>query len=193
MTSRWVVDTAARRDVPVRWRAYSLAIKNEDVDTPEEYRPLLRVTLGTLRVVEAAWAKYGDEPIGRLYTEIGTRFHLQDDKSLDAVVDALEAAGLDRALVEAADDERWDAEIRGSMAEAIDQVGTEVAVPVMLFRRDDGQAAGISGPIMSPAPTGDAALAVWDAVTSLAFTPNFFELKRKRAIGPVLEEAASPG
>ncbi|HEX3622913.1 MAG TPA: hypothetical protein VHT97_11405 [Acidimicrobiales bacterium] len=185
MTSRWVVEVTAERDVPVRWRAYSLAIKNEDVDIPEEYRPLLQVTLGTLRVVEAVWAEHGDEPIGRLYTEIGNRFHLQDDKSLDAVADALEAAGLDRGFVAAADEERWDAEIRGSMAEAIEQVGTEVAVPILLFRTDAGMT-GISGPVMSPAPTGDAALAVWDSVSSLAFTPNFFELKRKRTTGPQL-------
>lgn len=185
MTSRWVVDVAPQRDVPVRWRAFSLAIKNEDVDVPEQYRPLLQVTLGTLRVVEAAWAAQGDEPIGRLYTEIGKRFHLQDDKSLEAVAAALEAAGLDPGLIAAADDEKWDAEIRGSMAEAIDQVGTDVAVPIMLFRSGD-RTAGISGPIMSPAPTGDEALAVWDAVATLALAPQFYELKRKRAVGPQL-------
>src|SRR5436309_3497974 len=109
MTSRWAVEVTATRNAPVRWRAYSLAIKNEGVEIPEQYRPLMRTTLGALRVVEAAWARYGDEPIGRLYTEIGTRFHLQDDKSLDAVEAALVAAGIDPALVAAADDERWDA------------------------------------------------------------------------------------
>lgn len=185
MTSRWVVDTAPKRDVPVRWRAYSLAIKNEGVDIPEKYRPLQRASHGALRVVEAVWAEHGDEPIGRLYTEMGNRFHLQDDKSLDAVADALEAAGLDRSLVAAADDDRWDAEIRSSMADAIEQVGTDVAVPIMVFH-DGDRVAGISGPVMSPAPTGDAALGVWDAVAALAFTPNFFELKRKRRTGPQL-------
>jgi len=185
MTSRWVVEVTAKREVPVQWRAYSLAIKNEGVDVPEESRPLLRVTLGTLRVVEAVWAEHGDAPIGRLYTEIGNRFHLQDDKSLDAVADALEAAGLDRSLVAAADDQRWDAEIRGSMAEAIEQVGPDVAVPIMVFR-DGERVAGTSGPVMSPAPTGDAALAVWDAVAALVFTPNFFELKREQSTGPQL-------
>jgi hypothetical protein len=187
MTSRWVVEVTAKREVPVRWRAYSLAIKNENVDIPEEYRPLLQTTLGALRVVEAVWARHGDEPIGRLYTEIGTRFHLQDDKSLDAVAAALEAAGLDRELVGAAEDEAWDAEIRGSMADATKHVGDDVGVPILVLTDDDGQTAGTSGPIMSPAATGDEGLRIWDAVTELVFAPGFFELKRSRTVGPQLK------
>jgi len=185
MTSRWVVEVAAERDVPVRWRAYSLAIKNEGNEIPEQYRPLLRTTLGALRVVEAVWAASGDEPIGRLYTEIGTRFHLQDDKSLDAVGAALEAAGLDPALLSAADDEAWDAEIRSSMADATSQVGDDVGVPILVFH-DGGRTAGVSGPIMSPAATGDEGLAIWDSVSQLVFAPGFFELKRSRTTGPQL-------
>lgn len=185
MTSRWVVETAPRKGVPVRWRAYSLAIKNEGVEVPEQYRPLMRAALGALRVVEAAWAEHGDEPIGRLYTEIGNRFHLQEDKSLDAVAAALVAAGLDRALMSAADDEHWDNEIRGSMAEAIAQVGDEVGVPILVFR-DGDRVAGISGPIMSPSVTGEPALALWDHVVGVAWNPNVFELKRSRTTGPQL-------
>jgi len=169
----------------VRWRAYSLAIKNEGKEIPEQFRPLLRTTLGALRVVEAVWADHGDEPIGRLYTEIGNRFHLQEDKSLDAVKAALEAAGLDPGLVSAADDEAWDAEIRGSMADATEQVGDDVGVPILVLH-DDGRTAGISGPIMSPSATGDEALAIWDSVSRLVFAPGFFELKRSRTTGPEL-------
>jgi hypothetical protein len=185
MTSRWVVEVTTARDVPVRWRAYSLAIKNENVDIPEEYRPMLRTTRGALRVVEAVWAVHGDEPIGRLYTEIGRRFHHEGDISDDAIAAALVAAGLDPAFMSAADEERWDAEIRGSMAEAIELVGDEVGVPILELH-DGDRTVGISGPIMSPAPRGDAALAAWDAVWALAFTPGFFELKRSRTAGPQL-------
>lgn len=185
MTSRWVVEVTGERGVPVRWRAYSLTIKNEGVEVPEEYRSLMGTTLGTLRVVEAVWAEQGDEPIGRLYTEIGNRFHLQGATSLDAVADALDAAGLDRRLVAAAEEERWDAEIRGSMADATAHVGDDVGVPILLFT-DGGRTAGISGPIQSPAATGEEALALWDAVRTLVFVPGFFELKRSRTVGPQL-------
>jgi hypothetical protein len=185
MTSRWVVETAPQKGVPVRWRAYSLAIKNENVEIPEQYRPLVRTSLGALRVVEAAWAEYGDEPIGRLYTEIGTRFHLRGDISLDAVAAALEAAGLNPALMAAVDEETWDTELRRSMADAVEQVGDEVGVPILVFS-DDDRRAGISGPIMSPSVTGEAALALWDHVVGVVWSPQVFELKRSRTTGPVL-------
>jgi 2-hydroxychromene-2-carboxylate isomerase len=185
MTSRWVVEAAAGKGVPVRWRAYSLAIKNENTEVPEQYRPMLRTTLSALRVVEAAWAQYGDGPIGGLYTELGTRFHLQNDISSDAVAAALEATGLDPALMAASEDEKWDAEIRASMADAIEAVGDEVGVPILVFH-DGDRVAGISGPIMSPAVTGEPALALWDNVVSVTWNPDVFELKRSRTTGPIL-------
>jgi len=183
MTSRWVVDAAPRRDVPVRWRAFSLAIKNRGVDIPGQFREPMGVTLGALRVVEAVWAAEGDEPIGRLYTELGQRFHVGDDKSMDAVEAALTACGLDPALIAAADEDRWDQEIEASMAEAIELVGSDVGVPVLAFHEGD-DAHAISGPVMSPAITGDEGLALWDHVIGLSRTASFFELKRSRTAPP---------
>ena len=120
----------------------------------------------------------------RLYTELGNRFHLRDDTSTEAVAAALEAAGLDPALMSAADEEAWDKEIRGSMAEAIEQVGDDVGVPTLVFS-DDGRVAGISGPVMSPAVTGGPALSLWDHVVGVAWNPQVFELKRTRHTGPI--------
>ena len=180
-----MVEVAPRKDVPVRWRAYSLAFKNADGDVPEPYRTHAATSHQALRVIEAVWADHGDEPIGRLYTEIGTRFHTQDLKSLDAVAAALEATGLDAAYLDSADDERWDTEIRGSMDEAIERVGTDVGVPILVFRDGDAEAA-IFGPVVSPAPTGDEASALWDGVMTMAWSPSFFELKRTRTGPPIL-------
>ncbi|HEX2119311.1 MAG TPA: hypothetical protein VHF91_09020, partial [Acidimicrobiales bacterium] len=179
MTSRWVVDVAPQRNVPVRWRAYSLDIKNEGVAIPEPYREMSATSRRALRVVEAVWEEYGDEPIGRLYTEMGIRFHLRGDVSRRAVAQALLASGLPRYLVEAADDERWDKAIRYSMEEAIELVGDDVGVPILVFGDGDDVAA-ISGPVVSPTPSGHAAVALWDHVVALAWTPGFFELKRSR-------------
>lgn len=122
-----------------------------------------------LRVVEAVWADHGDAPIGRLYTELGTRFVVHGDLTLDAVAAALEATGLNTGYVAAAGDERWDAEIRWSMNEAIALVGEDVSVPILLFTEGDRRVA-ISGPVMSSAPPGDEALALWDHVIDLAWS-----------------------
>lgn len=166
-TSRWVLEVAPRRDVEVRWRAYSLDIKN---GTPPS------TAQGALRIVEAVWADQGDEPIGRLYTELGTRFHVEGDSSLGALAGALEAAGLDAGYLSAAGEAHWDAEIRWSMDEAIAVVGGDVGVPILVL---DG-AIGLCGPVMDPAPAGAAAVELWDHVVALARAPGFYELKRSR-------------
>ncbi|HET7720576.1 MAG TPA: DsbA family protein [Acidimicrobiales bacterium] len=168
-TSRWVLDVAPQRDVAVRWRAFSLDLKNGAPPTTAQ---------GALRIVEAVWADHGDGPIGRLYTEVGIRFHERADTSPDAIAGALRAAGLDAGYLAAAHDDRWDAEIRWSMDEAIRVVGDEVGVPILVF---DGEV-GLCGPVMAPRPTGAAALQLWDHVAGLARTPGFYELERSRAV-----------
>lgn len=183
MTSRWVVEASAVRGVPVRWRTFSLALKNADVEVPEPYRSLGQVALGALRVVEAVWAERGDDAVGPLYTELGRRFHLQGRTTRESVAAAVAACGLDPAFLRAADDDALDTEILGSMSDAIALVGAEVAVPILAFH-DDGEVYGISGPIMSAAPTGDEALSLWDHVLAVVRMGNVYELKRGRAAPP---------
>ena len=168
-TSRWVLEVAPRRDVAVRWRAFSVDLKNDTGPTTAQ---------GALRIVEAVWADHGDEPIGRLYTEVGTRFHVDADTSLGALAGALKAAGVGAAYLDAAHDDRWDAEIRWSMDEAIRVVGDDVGVPILIF---DGEV-GLCGPVIEPAPTGPAALELWDHIAGLAHTPGFYELERTRTV-----------
>ncbi len=162
-----MLEVAPQRNVSVRWRAYSLDIKNQKPASTAQ---------GALRIVEAVWADQGDEPIGRLYTEVGARFHGQEDSSLDAVAAALETAGLDPRYLAAAGEERWDAEIRWSMDEATRVVGDDVGVPILVLDGD----VGICGPVMEPAPKGEAAAQLWDHVVALARNPGFYELKRSR-------------
>jgi hypothetical protein len=43
---------------------------------------------------------------------------------------------------------------------------------------------GFKGPVMAPAPQGDAAIRFWDAITVIAQEPGFFEITRPRANPP---------
>jgi hypothetical protein len=43
---------------------------------------------------------------------------------------------------------------------------------------------GFKGPVMAPAPQGDAALRLWDAITVIAQEPGFFEITRPRSNPP---------
>lgn len=193
ITSRWMSEVAAERDVEVTWRPFSLGVKNglldgSDPDVPAEIVEGVRASHRSLRViaaVQAAALKDGDEAaVGPLYTELGRRIH-HDDESIDDLGAVLEAAGLDATFAEAADDESWDDVITTSMDEGLGLVGDDVGVPILGFPSDDGQV-GFFGPIFSPAPTGADALKVFDAVHAAVSVPGFFELKRTRDVGPLM-------
>jgi hypothetical protein len=44
------------------------------------------------------------------------------------------------------------------------------------------------GPVISPAPSGEQALALWDGVVAVAGYDGFFELKRSRTRDPIFAE-----
>jgi hypothetical protein len=77
------------------------------------------------------------------------------------------------------------------MDQAIEKVGDDVGVPLIVL--DGGKGPGFFGPVMSPAPTGKAAVAFWDAVIAAGRTTGFFELKRTREIGPIFGERPMVG
>lgn len=186
MTSRWIHEVAAQRPIEPRWHVMSLSVLNSDrEDLPENYRTLLAEAWGPVRVCIAASEKYGPEVLGRLYTELGTRFHLeQAPRTKETYAAALEAAGLDPALADAADSTEYDDEVRASHKDGIDRVGQEVGTPVISVPGPDGDVA-FFGPVVTPAPRGEAAVKLWDGVLLVAGTDGFFELKRTRTRDPI--------
>jgi hypothetical protein len=64
----------------------------------------------------------------------------------------------------------------------MDRVGLEVGTPVISV---DG--VSFFGPVVSPAPKGEAAGRLWDGVLLVAGTDGFFELKRSRDRSPVFD------
>ena len=75
--------------------------------------------------------------------------------------------------------------LRASHQRAIDLVGDDVGTPVVAV---DGVA--FFGPVVSPAPKGEAAGRLWDGCVLVAGTPGFFELKRSRTVGPIFDTDA---
>lgn len=196
MTSRWLLEVQAVRAVEPRWHIMSLAVLNEGKDISDTYRAFLKHAMGPVRVIQAAADKYGDDVLAGLYTEFGTRIHNQRRFTLRGAGDeldpaaairelareALEAAGLDGDLVAAMDATEFDDAIRRSHAKGIDLVGQEVGTPVIAV---DGVA--FFGPVISPAPKGEAAGKLWDGVLLVAGTDGFFELKRSRTRDPIFD------
>ncbi len=171
------------RSVEVAWSVMSLSVLNEGRDLPADYRAMLDRGWGPVRTIIAAADHYGDKVIKPLYDAMGSRIHLGGEKDYNAVlVPSLDEVGLDTDLARFADLDTFDPVLRASHQRAMDLVGDDVGTPVISV---DGEA--FFGPVVSPAPTGEAAGRLWDGCMLLAGTPGFFELKRSRTVGPIFD------
>ena len=168
-TSRWLVEAADRSGVSIIWRTLSLAELNKDREVPEHFRPKLTCSRRMARVLEALRAEGRNDEIRAMFTAYGSRLH-HDDHAF--ATDAL-------------NDELWDTAIAESVAEAMELAGPEVGSPIIAVPE---LGRGFFGPIVSPPPTGDESLALWNVLTASFELPTFFELKRGRrdavAFGP---------
>jgi 2-hydroxychromene-2-carboxylate isomerase len=182
LTSRWMLEVTQVRDVSVEWHVMSLAVLNENNEMTDERRASLAKAWRPVRVIMAAQQKLGSDVVLPLYTAMGTRIHVNQQSADEAVEGALSDVGLDPIFMQAADSIDVDDAIRASHARAMDSVGNDVGTPVIQF---DGTA--IFGPVVTPAPKGEAAGVLWDGVRAVAGTDGFFELKRTRDRGPVFD------
>jgi 2-hydroxychromene-2-carboxylate isomerase len=181
MTSRWLTEASAATGIPVEWRSLSLGILNEDQDTPEEYRPLMEASRSVHRIIAALRADGRNDLVGELYTEWGRRFHHdQAEPSQELVREVAEAAGVEKWAA-AADEASWDDDVRASTEEARQLAGPDVGSPVFVTGEPRR---GVFGPLLSPPPSGAAAVAVLDHVIALVGQGGFWELKRGRTDGP---------
>ncbi|MEU5207748.1 DsbA family protein [Streptomyces sp. NPDC020742] len=193
MTSRWMLEVEKVRPVEVRWHVMSLAVLNEDKldQLPEQYRENMRPggkAWGPVRVVIAAQQLHGDEVVGRLYTALGTRIHNEGlGVNPESIAAALSDAGLPAELIEYADKDTYDAELRASHKEGIDLVGQEVGTPVIAVPGSDGDQIAFFGPVVTPAPKGEEAAKLWDGTLMVASIPGFYEIKRTRTQGPLFD------
>lgn len=184
MTSRWLMEVEKLRDIDVTWSVMSLAVLNEHRDDLDEsYRAMMDAAWGPVRVVIAAAEAHGESVVKPLYDAMGTRIHLGKMDDLDQVVrESLDEVGLPAELAHEAHTDTHDAALRRSHERGIGLVGTEVGTPIIAV---DGVA--FFGPVVTPAPKGEAAARLWDGCVLVAGTPGFFELKRTRTQGPIFD------
>ncbi|GGK66390.1 DSBA oxidoreductase [Ornithinimicrobium pekingense] len=186
MTSRWMMQVEQVRDLDVTWSVMSLSVLNEHRHLDEGYREMLDRSWGPVRVIVAATQGLAEDEANllrkRMYDAFGQRIHLDHrgtehlDQIIDEVVDEL---GLDPALKEVAGRDDVDEALRASHQRAIDLVGDDVGTPVISVND-----VAFFGPVVTPAPKGEAAGRLWDGCVLVAGTPGFYELKRTREAHP---------
>ncbi|HEV3267285.1 MAG TPA: DsbA family protein [Acidimicrobiales bacterium] len=180
MTSRWLLEAAQVREFEVNFHVMSLAMLNEGRELSPEYVALLAKAWGPVRVLIAAEERHGNKVVEPLYSAMGTRHHVQGEKDSEKfIAEALADVGLEASLADAATSTEFDDALRVSHHKGMDPVGYDVGTPVIHV----GDVA-FFGPVVTPAPKGEAAGKLYDGVVLVASTPGFYELKRSRTEGP---------
>ncbi len=181
ITSRWVLEVEQVRDVRASWHVMSLAILNAGrQELPEEYQKRMERAKGPVRVCIAAEQMRGPDILLPLYTALGTRMHVErrgrgEGEAEEVMAEALAEVGLPGALADAAATNDYDDALAASHHAGMDPVGTDVGTPVIHVNQR-----AIFGPVVTPAPKGEAAGRLWDGVLLCTGTEGFFELKRTR-------------
>jgi predicted DsbA family dithiol-disulfide isomerase len=183
MTSRWMLEVEQVREVKTTWHVMSLSVLNEE---RQEHDAGWHRRLGIVRVLIAAEQAHGNDVLLPLYTALGQRIHVQGRGTTgsdgDVLAEALAEVGLPATLIEAADSDKYDDALRKSHNAGMELVGMEVGTPVIAV-----EGVAFFGPVVTPAPKGEAAGKLWDGVRLVAGTDGFFELKRTRDRSPAFD------
>lgn len=180
LTSRWLMEVERVREIAVTWSVMSLAVLNQGRELDPTYASRIAKSWGPVRVLIGAAEEHGPQVIKPLYDAIGSRIHVAGMREYEEVIpQALLEVGLPERLGRLAGSQALDGAVRASHERAITLVGADVGTPVIAV---DG--VGFFGPVVSPAPRGEAAGRLWDGFRLMVGTPGFFELKRTRTVAP---------
>lgn len=180
ITSRWIGEVEAVRDIKTVWHVMSLSVLNEGRELDPKYQEAMEKGWGPVRVIIAAKEQHGDQVVKPLYDAMGTLIHLGGEQDFGIVISkALAECGLPASLADAAATDAFDTQLRASHEEGISHVGQDVGTPVVAF---NGTA--FFGPVLTRIPRGEQAGQLWDATVTLASFPHFFEIKRSRGESP---------
>jgi hypothetical protein len=177
-----MVEVAEARGIEIEWVIFSLRHRNRDNPGYDRLRAELNAQHAAVRVLAATKTLHDDAAVGRLYTALGTLIHHDGDEHMTRLAEAIEMAGLPADIIEHADNPAWDESIVASTEEGRAIIGDDAGIPLIVI---PGNPSTFFGPVLSPAPTGQDALDLWDAFVTLGRFEGLYEIKRSRNTGPV--------
>ncbi|MGI5950328.1 MAG: disulfide bond formation protein DsbA [Brooklawnia sp.] len=184
MASRWMLEVEKVRPVRTVFHVMSLSVLNQGRDLDPDYRAAMDSGWVGVRTAIGVEQNYGQVGLRHFYTAIGNRYHPGGEPHGDIKVikAALRDCGFDEAIADRAQTPEWDEALVASHHAGMDPVGNEVGTPVIHI---NGKA--LFGPVISPAPKGEAAGDLFDGVSKVTAADGFFELKRSRDRGPIYD------
>lgn len=176
-TSLWLRDVRDRVGIDLRWRFFSLEEINRE---PHQRHPWERdwaYGFSQMRV-GALLRRQGQPAVDEWYAAVGHAFFVDARPTHvpDVHREVLAEIGVDPGLLDAAlADPTTADEVRADHEEVVDAHGGH-GVPTLVF--DTGQV--LFGPVVAPAPTGDAALRLWDLVCAWGEVPHLYEIRQPK-------------
>jgi 2-hydroxychromene-2-carboxylate isomerase len=186
-TSLWLREVRRHRPIDIDWRFFSLEEINRVEGKKHPWEREWSYGWGMLRIA-AHLRRTSMDDCDRFYEAAGRALHLQARKPHDPSVarEILTEIGLDPAAVDAAvSDPTTHDDVRRDHDAVVARGG--FGVPTLVFDDD----VSLYGPVVTPAPVGDDALALWDLVTLWRRVPHLYELKRPKSDADMRHIAAS--
>ncbi|MFA1702535.1 DsbA family protein [Mycobacterium intracellulare] len=175
-TARWLRTVAERTGVAIDWRLMSLAVLNEGRELPPAQQARMRDSRQIGRLMAAIAREHGVAAWTAAYFAFGERhFDRSEPVDADLVAQVVMAAGARGATAAAVSDESLDESIRRQHQAAQDALGETGGSPILRIGERT-----FFGPVLTAVPAAEDAAALFDAVETLANTPQFAQLQRPR-------------
>jgi len=177
-TSKWIREARTVRDITVHWRFFSLEEVNRQEGKKHPWEREWSYGWSMLRAAALLRREPdGNDVVDRFYQVAGRMLHERGEKvhTPGGVGEALRQIGRDPGLVRQAladltthDDVRADHELVVALG--------GYGVPTLVV---DGIMT-LFGPVITPAPVGEAAGRLWDTVAAWVEFPHLYEIRRPK-------------
>ncbi|WP_179429642.1 mycothiol-dependent nitroreductase Rv2466c family protein [Spelaeicoccus albus] len=179
ITAGWLLEVSRRSPLRLRIELMSLACVNENRELDDWYRDYNDQAWRPARVAAALLASPAANMWQRFYSTFGKRRHVDGMReNATNLATTLAELELPAVLAEAAEDPTWDDDLRARTRAAVEPSGGEGGTPMV---HTGGRA--FFGPVLTAIPRGRDAIRMWDAVSTLAGTAAFAEIRGARADG----------
>ena len=176
-SSVWIREVSRLTGLQIDWRFFSLEEINRSEGKKHPWERDWSYGWGMMRVA-ALLRRTSMDDCDRFYEAAGRALHVEGRKPHrpEVAAEILESLGLDPTIVDSAiADPTTHDDVRADHETIVSHGG--FGVPTLVF--EDGS--HLYGPVITPAPMGDDAVALWELVQGTRRFPHLYEIKRPKS------------